>query len=114
MSKTPYRVKCGRTSRTPSCPPGNVFRKSAGFDGGKPRLYGIPCRSIHRYLYVGMHLRDNLITRFIFSSTSTIFLCSNLLGRVDKAQDLLALPWTNVNAQYANGNTPLILAVQGI
>ena len=35
------------------------------------------------------------------------------LGRVDKAQELLTLPWTNVNAQYANGNTPLILAVQG-
>ena len=35
------------------------------------------------------------------------------LGRVDKAQELLSLPWTNVNAQYANGNTPLILAVQG-
>ena len=25
----------------------------------------------------------------------------------------MALPWTNINAQYANGNTPLILAVQG-
>ena len=36
-----------------------------------------------------------------------------LLGRVDKAQELMALPWTNINAQYANGNTPLILAVQG-
>ena len=35
------------------------------------------------------------------------------LGRVDKAQELLALPWTNINAQYANGITPLILAVQG-
>ena len=34
-------------------------------------------------------------------------------GRVDKAHELLALPWTNINAQYANGNTPLILAVQG-
>ncbi len=30
-----------------------------------------------------------------------------------KARELLALPWTNINAQYANGNTPLILAVQG-
>ena len=42
------------------------------------------------------------------------FKTSNLSGRVDKAQELLALPWTNINAQYANGNTPLILAVQGI
>ena len=34
-------------------------------------------------------------------------------GRESKARELLALPWTNINAQYANGNTPLILAVQG-
>ena len=34
-------------------------------------------------------------------------------GREVKARELLALPWTNINAQYANGNTPLILAVQG-
>jgi hypothetical protein len=25
----------------------------------------------------------------------------------------MALPWININAQYANGNTPLILAIQG-
>ena len=31
-----------------------------------------------------------------------------------KARELMALPWTNINAQYANGNTPLILAVQGM
>ena len=36
-----------------------------------------------------------------------------IVGRADRAQELLALPWTNINAQYANGNTPLILAVQG-
>ena len=36
-----------------------------------------------------------------------------LSGRESKARELLALPWTNINAQYANGNTPLILAVQG-
>ena len=35
-------------------------------------------------------------------------------GREVKARELLALPWTNINAQYANGNTPLILAVQGM
>ena len=35
-------------------------------------------------------------------------------GREVKARELMALPWTNINAQYANGNTPLILAVQGI
>lgn len=34
-------------------------------------------------------------------------------GREVKARELMALPWTNINAQYANGNTPLILAVQG-
>ena len=34
-------------------------------------------------------------------------------GREVKARELLALPWTNINAQYTNGNTPLILAVQG-
>eukprot|EP00095_Tigriopus_kingsejongensis_P005436 maker-scaffold224_size251237-snap-gene-0.17 protein:Tk05436 transcript:maker-scaffold224_size251237-snap-gene-0.17-mRNA-1 annotation:"ankyrin repeat-containing protein" len=34
-------------------------------------------------------------------------------GRENKAQELLMLPWTNINAQYTNGNTPLILAVQG-
>ena len=39
-----------------------------------------------------------------------VFLC---IGRESKARELLALPWTNINAQYANGNTPLILAVQG-
>ncbi len=36
-----------------------------------------------------------------------------LSGNESKARDLMALPWTNINAQYANGNTPLILAVQG-
>ena len=35
-------------------------------------------------------------------------------GREVKARELMALPWTNINAQYANGNTPLILAVQGM
>ena len=25
----------------------------------------------------------------------------------------MSLPWININAQYANGNTPLILAIQG-
>ena len=25
----------------------------------------------------------------------------------------MTLPWININAQYANGNTPLILAIQG-
>ncbi|TRY74767.1 hypothetical protein TCAL_05674 [Tigriopus californicus] len=34
-------------------------------------------------------------------------------GREAKARELLTLPWTNINAQYANGNSPLILAVQG-
>jgi len=34
-------------------------------------------------------------------------------GRETKARELLTLPWTNINAQYTNGNTPLILAVQG-
>ena len=44
--------------------------------------------------------------------SQTLTICFTI-GRVDKAQELLALPWTNINAQYANGNTPLILAVQG-
>jgi hypothetical protein len=35
-------------------------------------------------------------------------------GRELKARELMTLPWTNINAQYANGNTPLILAVQGL
>jgi len=35
------------------------------------------------------------------------------LGRESKARELMALPWININAQYANGNTPLILAIQG-
>ena len=34
-------------------------------------------------------------------------------GREGKARELLPLPWININAQYSNGNTPLILAVQG-
>lgn len=38
------------------------------------------------------------------------FLCA---GREIKARELLPLPWININAQYSNGNTPLILAVQG-
>jgi len=44
---------------------------------------------------------------------SMALLAAIFTGRESKARELLALPWTNINAQYANGNTPLILAVQG-
>ena len=37
----------------------------------------------------------------------------NFSGRESKARELMTLPWININAQYANGNTPLILAIQG-
>lgn len=44
---------------------------------------------------------------------SMALLAAIFTGRELKARELMALPWTNINAQYANGNTPLILAVQG-
>ena len=44
---------------------------------------------------------------------SMSLLAAIFTGREVKARELMALPWTNINAQYANGNTPLILAVQG-
>ena len=42
-----------------------------------------------------------------------LFYLFHFLGRESKARELMSLPWININAQYANGNTPLILAIQG-
>ncbi|CAB4067395.1 unnamed protein product [Lepeophtheirus salmonis] len=44
---------------------------------------------------------------------SMALLASIFTGREERVQGLLMLPWINVNVHYANGNTPLILAVQG-
>jgi len=66
----------------------------------------------HRHVHPGLYSANQLVLT-VENRDSMAFLAAVFTGRVDKAQDLLALPWTNINAQYANGNTPLILAVQG-
>lgn len=65
-----------------------------------------------RHVHPGMYSANQLVLT-VENRDSMAFLAAVFTGRVDKAQELLALPWTNINAQYANGNTPLILAVQG-
>ena len=85
---------------------------------GEQGLYGTTRGHIHRYvqlwarlqLYISganSHSPPNCFYPYIF------FFLYFVPGRESKAQELLALPWTNINAQYANGNTPLILAIQG-
>lgn len=68
---------------------------------GHPRGAGCQIYSAHS-LVLSVENRDSMA-----------LLAAIFTGRENKARELLSLPWTNVNAQYANGNTPLILAVQG-